>query len=263
VGVAAVRPVSTRPSGVPTEVTGIHTRILRVTLGLEEARSYWEHVDPSVPVVSRSGRAFEERWFGGKSLERVRFLISTFGERFDPFPGTLDALRHLVGADPVTRQIVCHFHVQLSDPIYRGFTGRFLVKRRGLRSPTVDRDAALRWVRDEFPGRWSAATEVQFASKLLSAASEAGLVTAKRDPRTVVLPKVTDMALTYLLYSLRGIRFEGTLLENPYFASLGLTEGFLEQRLRAVPGVAFRRMGDLLDFEWAYASLAAWAEATL
>jgi hypothetical protein len=135
---AAVRRASSRPPGVPAEVTEIHTRILRVTLGVEEARSYWEHVDPRIPLASRSSRAFEERWFGGKSLERVRFLISTFGERFDPFPGTLEALRHLVGADPVTRQIVCHFHAQLSDPIYRAFTGRFLVKRRGLRSPAVD-----------------------------------------------------------------------------------------------------------------------------
>ena len=260
-GAPAVRAASTRPAGVPAEVTEIHTRILRVTLGVEDARSYWEHVDPSVPLISRSGRAFEERWFGGKSLERVRFLISTFGERFDPFPGALEALRRFVGADPVTRQIVCHFHVQLSDPIYRAFTGHFLVQRRGLRSPTLDRDAALRWLRDEHPARWSAATEVQFASKLLSAASEAGLVTAKKDPRTVLLPKVTDMALGYLLYSLRGIRLEGTLLENPYFASLGLTEGFLEQRLRALSSVTFRRMGDLLDFEWAYPTLTAWAEA--
>ena len=127
----------------------------------------------------------------------------------------------------------------------------------------MDRDAAVRWLRDEYPERWSAATEVQFASKLLTAASEAGLVTAKTDPRTVLLPKVTDLALAYVLYMLRGTRFEGTLLENPYLASLGLTEMFLEQRLRALPGVTFRRMGDLLDFDWSHPTLAAWAEATL
>ena len=261
-GAVAVRASSSPPAGPPAEATAIRTRILRVTLAVDEARSYWERVDPSVPLASRAGRAFEERWFGGKSLERVRFLISTFGERFDPFPGALEALRRFVGADPITRQIICHFHVQLSDPIYRAFTGRYLIKRRGLRSPTVDRDAALRWLRDEYPDRWSAATEVQFASKLLSAASEAGLITTKKAPRTVLLPKVTDLALTYLLYSLRAIRFEGTLLENPYLGSLGLTEGFLEQRIRALPSVTFRRMGDLLDFEWAYPTLAAWAEAT-
>jgi hypothetical protein len=261
VGGAAVRRASSRPPGVPAEVTEVHTRILRVTLGVEEARSYWERVDPGVPPASRSSRAFEERWFGGKSLDRCRFLISTFGERFDPFPGALEALRRFVGADPVTRQLLCHLHVQLSDPIYRAFTGRFLARRRGLRSPTADRDAALRWLRDEYPARWSAATEVQFASKLLTAASEAGLV-ASTKARTVLLPKVTDLALAYALYSLRGIGFEGTLLENPYLASLGLSDGFLEHRLRSLAGVTFRRMGDILDFEWAYPTLAAWAEAT-
>lgn len=35
----------------------------------------------------------------------------------------------------------------------------------------------------EFPDCWSEATAVQFASKLLSAASEAGLVSPKRNPR--------------------------------------------------------------------------------
>jgi hypothetical protein len=234
-----------------------------VTLGIEEARAYWERVDPSVPPAARSGRAFEERWFGGKSLDRVRFLISTFAERFDAFPEALGALRRFVGADPSTRQVLCHFHVQLSDPIYRGFTGQFLSKRRSLRNPTVEREGALRWLRDEHPGRWSAATEMQFASKLLSAASEAGLVTAKKDPRTVLLPKVTDAALTYLLYTLRAIRFKGTLLDNLYLASLGLSEGFLEQRLRSLPGATFRRMGDLIDFEWANPTLGAWAEASL
>jgi hypothetical protein len=194
-------------------------------------------------------------------LERVRFLLSAFAERFDPFPDALVALRRFVGADPVARQLVCHFHVQLSDPIYRTFTGTFLVRRRGNRNATVDRDVVTSWIREEQPGRWSAATEVQFASKLLSAALEAGLVT-KKDPRSLPLPKVPDAVIGYLLYSLRDIRFEGTMLSNPYFASIGLTAGVIDQRLRGVRGVRVHRMGELLDFEWEFPTLAAWAEAT-
>ena len=127
----------------------------------------------------------------------------------------------------------------------------------------MDRDVAQRWVKNEFPERWSEATTVQFASKLLSAASEAGVVSPKRDPRSLLLPKVTDLALGYLLHLLRGTRFEGTLTENPYLASVSLTEGFLDQRLRALPGITFRRMAHLTEFEWEAPSLTAWAEATL
>jgi hypothetical protein len=244
-------------------VTDIHTRILRLALGVEESRDYWEHADLSVPASSRASVAFEQRWFGGKSLERVKFLLASFAQRFDAFPESLPVLRRLVGVDPVTRQNVCHFHVQLSDPIYRAFTGDALARRRGLRTPTIDRDGVLRWLRDEHPEKWAAATEVQFASKLLSAASEAGLITAKKDPRTVVLPKVTDTALTYILYALRATKFEGSLLDNPYLRSLALTEGFLEQRIRGLQVVTFRRMVDVVDFEWQYPSLQKWAEATL
>ncbi len=258
-------PNATKPERAdpPSEATDIHTRILRLALGIEESRSYWEHVDPKVPPAQRALIAFEHRWFGAKSLERVRFLLSSFVDRYDPFPDALAVLQRWRSMDAATRQVVCHWHLQLSDPLYRRFTGMFLVERRGLRDPKVDRNIALRWVKNEFPDRWSEATTVQFASKLLSAASEAGVVSPKRDPRSLPLPKVTDLALAYLLHLLRGTRFEGTLTENPYLASVGLTEGFLDQRLRALPGITFRRMAHLTELEWESPNLTAWAEATL
>ena len=245
-----------------SEATQVHTRILRLALGVEESRSYWEHVDPSVPPAQRPLVAFEQRWFGAKSLERVRFLLSNFVDRYDPFPEALPVLQRWRAMDAAARQVICHWHLQLSDPLYRRFTGKFLLERRTLRDPKVGRDVVLRWVKNEFPDRWAEATCVQFASKLLSAASEAGVVSTKRDPRSLLLPKVPDLALAYLLHLPRGTRFEGTLTENPYLASVGLTEGFLDQRLRALPGITFRRMAHLTEFEWDAPTLTAWAEET-
>ncbi|MDP9149197.1 MAG: hypothetical protein M3O36_04545 [Myxococcota bacterium] len=40
-----------------SEATGIHTRLLRLALGVEESRTYWERVDPAVPVAGRGLRA--------------------------------------------------------------------------------------------------------------------------------------------------------------------------------------------------------------
>ena len=247
----------------PSEATDVHTRILRLALGIEDSRSYWEHVDLDAPVAARALSAFEQRWFGSKSLERVRFLLSNFVDRYDAFPEALEVLRRWRAMDAATRQVICHWHLQLSDPLYRRFTGTFLVERRGHRDPKLDRDIVHRWVKTEFPDRWSAATCVQFASKLLSAASEAGVISARRDPRTLLMPKVPDLALAYLLYLLRGLRFAGTLTENPYLASVGLVEGFLDQRLRALSGITYRRMAHLTEFEWESPTLAAWAEAAL
>ena len=121
----------------------------------------------------------------------------------------------------------------------------------------------LRWVKSEVPERWAEATCVQFASKLLSAASEAGVISPKRDPRSLLVPKVPDVALAYLLHLLQGIRFAGTLTDNPYLASVGLVEGFLDQRLRSLPGLTFRRMAHLTEFEWEAPSLTAWAARAL
>jgi hypothetical protein len=239
----------------------VHTRLLRLALGIEESRSYWEHVDPAVPPAARAMVAFEERWFGAKSLERVRYLLASFVPRYDAFPEALAVLRRWRSMDAATRQVLCHWHLQLSDPMYRAFTGAFLVERREIQDSKVDRDVALRWVKTTYAERWSEATCVQFASKLLSAASEAGVISPKRDPRSLLLPKVPDLALAYLLYLLRGVGFVGTLTENPYLASVGLTGGFLDQRLRALPGVTFRRMAQLTEFEWAAPTLTAWAGA--
>jgi hypothetical protein len=220
-------------------------------------------VDLKVAPAERALVAFEQRWFGSKSLERVRYLLANFVSRYDAFPEALSVLQHWRSMDAATRQAVCHFHLQLADPLYRRFTGSFLVERRGVRDASVSRNSVLRWLKSEYPDRWSDATYVQFASKLLSAASEAGLISPKRDPRSLLVPKVSDEALAYLLYLLRGVRFAGTLTENPYLASVGLTEGFLDQRLRALRGLTYRRMGHLVEFEWDAPSLSAWAEAQL
>jgi hypothetical protein len=255
--------IAGRQSEHPSEATEIHTRLIRMALGIEESRAYWDHVDPSVPAADRALFAFEQRWFGSKSLDRVRFLLANFAERYDAFPEALSVLRHWRAMDASTRQLVCHWHLQLSDPLYRRFTGQFLVTRRSLRDPKLDRDVVLRWVKNELPGRWAEATSVQVASKLLSATSEAGLISPKRDPRALLLPKVPDVALAYLLHLLRSLRFAGTITENPYFASVGLAEGFLDQRLRALPGITFHRLGSAIELEWEAPTLTAWAEATL
>lgn len=259
---------ATSRSDRPCEATEIHARLQKLALGIEESRRYWEHADATLPAVpaapkDRALAAFEQRWFGSKSLERVRFLLLNLDERYAAFPEALPVLRRWRAMDASARQVVCHWHLQLSDPLYRRFTGRFLVERRSACEAKVDLYIVLRWLKGEFPDRWSESTSVQFASKLLSAASEAGLISPKRDPRALLLPKVSDTALAYLLHLLRAIRFEGTLTENPYVASVGLVEGYLDQRLRALSAVTFRRMGDLTELEWKHPTMTAWAEGTL
>ena len=96
------------------------------------------------------------------------------------------------------------------------------------------------------------------ATALITCAATAGLCSDRPGTRSLTYPQVTDEALAYWLYFLRYLSFEGSLLNNPYFAAVGLSDR-LEQRLLHLPGVSFQRMGDLEDFGWQYPNLKSWA----
>ncbi len=244
----------------PSEETYVHTRLLKCALEVEDARAYWR-----IPVAERSDatprKAFESYWFGARSLGRTKVLLVNLRARFDAFPVSAEVLHGWQDMDPETRRTLCHWHLQLSDPLYRSFTGEYLVQRRESGQTTVSRDLVVGWVGQQGPGRWTMTTRIQFASKLLSAAYSAGLLGGNRDPRAIVFPRIPEEAIAYLLYLLREVEFEGTLLQNPYVASV-FPEGRLpEDRLRSVPGLTFRRQGDLVDFGWLHKDLLEWARA--
>ncbi len=159
----------------PAEVREAHTRLMNFSLAVDESRTYWHRVRPEVPAAELQLAAFEERWFGNKSLSRVRRLLRTFGSRFAAYPQALAVLRRWRPREVATRRLVCHWHTQLSDPLYRAFTGVFLDQRRLLRNPAVDPDVAARWLDREVGGKWAPSARRRMAQALLAAAAAAGL----------------------------------------------------------------------------------------
>lgn len=245
----------------PREASEVHTRLLKCALEIEDSRAYWAHADSS--ESARAQRAFDEYWFGARSLSRIEVLIANMRVRFEAFPSALKTLHRWPDMSPDTRRVICHWHLQLADPLYRAFAGEYLVNRRAGPRVEVTRDLVVGWVGQQGRGRWTMPTHIQFASKLLSAAYSAGLVATNRDPRQVLVPRVPDDALEYLMYLLHEVQFDGTLLQNPYATSVGLDGPSLEDRLRGLPGLEFRRQGDLLDFGWHYPDLRAWGAANV
>ena len=228
---------------------------------MENSRAYWQHWSASAPVSPQ--QAFDEYWFGAKSLQRVKILLASFRRRFDAARGSLAVLRQWSDASPETRKLICHWHLQFSDPLYRRFAGDYLVKRRHGARAEITRDLVTEWVGEQERERWSLSTRIELAGKLMCCAFAAGLLGRNRDPRPIALPRVRDEALAYLMYLLRGIDLNGTLLENPYLASVGLEGRILEDRLRSAPGLKLRRQGDLFDFDWQYPGLREWGDALL
>jgi hypothetical protein len=96
---------------MPAEATAVQTRLLKCALEVEDARAYWGNAGP---VTAQ--RAFEEYWFGARSLSRIAVLLSNMRARFDAFPAALSVLQGWPSMSPDTRRLVCHWHLQLADP---------------------------------------------------------------------------------------------------------------------------------------------------
>lgn len=240
-----------------------HNRLQKTTLAVAEARVYWALWTPGAAKDGVASRAFEERWFGARSAARVRVLLESLRARFDAFPEAFEVLRRWREIDSSTRTLVCHWHLQLSDPLYRAFTGELLPSLRRAGQMKTSRGEVLRWMAAIEPSRWGPASRIQLASKLLTAAREAGLVGPGQDARPIQMPVVPDVALGYLLHLLRGVRVTGTLLENPYTASVGLAGEDIEGRLTTLRDLTFRKQGGIAEFEWKADCLSAWADELL
>lgn len=243
------------------ETTDVHTRLLKCALCIDESRAYWSHRHDSETPIDLSNVAFEQSWFGAKSQRWVSVLITNMRARFDAFPDALYVLHRWRDMTPETRRLICHFHLQLTDPMYRAFTGEYLPKRRDSAQTDIRRQIVIHWVADQGPGRWTVSTRTQLASRLLSCAAAAGLLQGKRDPRALVYPRVPDDALTYILHMLRAVDVRGTLIQNPYLASIGIEHGMLADRLRTLDAVDhYHRVGDVYDIEWHHESLRDWSK---
>jgi hypothetical protein len=251
-----------QPAPARTEATEIHSRLLRCSLCVEESRAYWANVDPDRPRESALA-AFEQSWFGTKSEPWTTELLANMRVRFDAFPEALRVLASWSAMRFETRRLICHLHVQFTDPLYRAFTGSFLSERRESIRPSMQRQTAIDWVATNHPDRWALKTQIQFATRLLSCSLAAGLLGGNRDPREVLTPRVPDELLSYLLYVLRDVSFEGTLIDNPYLSSLGIVGGIVDDRFRSLSSIDYRRVGSTFEIGWRYPDLASWAQAEI
>lgn len=247
----------------PAEVTKIHTQIMKCDLILEESRTYWRHYTAGRPLDQEAQVAFHSYWFGSCNMRWVRLLLSNLHARFVAYPFSLPVLQQWRDITLEEQRLICHWHLQLSDPMYRRFTSELLPSRMIFHPPTITRDHVIRWI-GEFSGdRWAPSSLKQIASKLLSCSRDVGLTEGTKDPRPLRYPRISRKALTYLLYLLRQIDFEGSLLENPYLRSVGLEGPILEREILACDAIILRRMGDVVEFEWRYPTLESWAETDL
>ena len=89
------------------EAREIHSRLIKCPLAVQESRAYWKRAKPD-DDRSAAQIAFEEYWFGAKSLPWVKVLILNMQARFDAFPEAFRVLRRWPAMAPETRAAICH-----------------------------------------------------------------------------------------------------------------------------------------------------------
>lgn len=93
----------------PREATEMHTQLLRCALEIEDSRAFWAHADATTQATAQ--KAFDEYWFGARSLARVHVLLANMRARFGAFPPALDVLHGWPHMSPDTRRTICHWHL--------------------------------------------------------------------------------------------------------------------------------------------------------
>lgn len=204
------------------EVTSPHTGLLRLGLALPQSMLFWQKATQDLGVPELAEQAVQESWFPELSEKRARYMIGQLQKRF-PFE-----LRQLLGFAPrlesIQNQVLCHWILQLTDPLYRNYTAEFLLACWSRPTTTVTVDESAEWVsRQRLCSAWQPVTVRRMASGLLSAATDAGLCLGSgRAERELRLPPVTESDVELLKDILRLAKAEQHL--STYLVSVGRSQ---------------------------------------
>ena len=216
----------------------MHTRLLKCTLEVETSRAYWAHAGARRGSRPPAGRSRSTGSAPGASAA-IEVLMANLRARYDAYPAALRALAagrtwtrtrggsSATGTSSSPTRSTAPSPARSSSPATRAPA-----------RPSRTTSPSPGWAsRTPGAGTWRRGSSSRASSS--PSAHGAGLIASNRDPRPLQFPRVGEPALTYLMYLLRGVQFEGTLLENPYLASVGLQGGNLEDRLRGLSALRF------------------------
>lgn len=157
-------------------------------MGLEVSLSqtFWSRAEAEQNSKERRLQAKEEKWFPALSEARLRYVLAELERRFPA-----RALAALGKWQPDERQapLICHWHLQWSDPLYRDFSSGFMVSAWARPEANVSVADVDQWLTSRGShAEWSSSTRRRLASGLLSAACNAGFLKGSgrdRELRTV------------------------------------------------------------------------------
>ncbi len=165
-----------------------------------ETKEYIQKVSVVEPLSSITERAIREGWFGSKSKDYSRRIVSALYSRISEYRSGFALLKNSVDElEPLDLRMILHFQLHLSDPYYRWITGVFFPARRrdGFRFVSVD-ELSLAFA-DRVETDVKSVTIRSYSSKILTLARDLGVLKGK-SRKEFDTPIVTEKALLYILY---------------------------------------------------------------
>ena len=180
-------------------VTEPHFFSYRVGARFLETKEYIQKVSPDETLSGITERAIREGWFGSKSKDYARRLVSALYSRISEYRTGFALLKNSVDElEPLDLRMILHFQLHLSDPYYRWITGVFFPERR--------RDGFLFVSVDELSIAFAERVETDvnsvtlrsYSSKILTLARDLGILKGK-SKKEFDSPIVSEKALLYIL----------------------------------------------------------------
>jgi hypothetical protein len=193
-------------------------------LEVEASRLFWQRALPEEPATERRRRAREEGWYPRLSEARLRYLMGELEKRFPS--ALLEPLRSW-GPEPERQApLVCHWHLQWSDPLYLDFTSGYLVESWARSDRSVSVNDVDGWLqRRGSHSSWSESTRRRLASGLLAAARDAGFLRGQGRQKELRTVMVDEASLLYLSRLRELAQAEGVGAAEELFLSGTVREG--------------------------------------
>lgn len=206
------------------EETSPHTGLLRLGLVVEQSQIFWCRAGQERDARVLAEQASRQEWFQDTSDSRSRYLVQQLSRRFPP-----ECRAELARSPDLQASLVCHWHLQLTDPLYRLYTGEYLMERWSSPTQSVSLEGSNEWARKQaYTFGWRPNTVRRLASGLLSSATEAGLCRRSgRRERELRLPRVESRDREYLTSLLEKAGALGS--RSMYLLPVGLGSGSLTE----------------------------------
>ena len=223
-----------------------HTTMIRMAGRISESKTYIQNFSEGLTNKALKEAAWNENWFGFMGDSIFSCMMTGLFRRFGEYPKLTKILQQWIdaGIEHYDFRLICHLHIQLSDPYYRWLTGEYLPDREQSNLGEFNADLIHVDFAKQSTKELKANTSQRLLKNLIRSADECGLLSGTVNKK-IECPIVSTKFFAYIIYVLQEFSFPmSELPESPYIKSVCHDEEKLKRLL-----IEGQRLG-WWEFNW-------------